>query len=32
VAAVGLAECLGTFGEHADQEVDPAEVAVGEAV
>jgi hypothetical protein len=29
---VWLGECLGTLGEHADQEVDPAQVAVREAV
>jgi hypothetical protein len=31
VPAVGLAEVLGVFGEQADEEVDPAEVAVGQA-
>jgi len=30
VAGVGLAECLGAFGEHTDEKGDPAEVAVGE--
>ena len=32
VAGVRLTECLGTLGEQADEEVDPAEVAVGEAL
>ena len=30
VTGVGLAERLGTLGQHADQKVDSAEVAVGE--
>jgi hypothetical protein len=32
VAAVGLAECLGVFGQQPDQEIDPAEVTAGEAL
>jgi hypothetical protein len=31
VSGVGLAEILGVLGEQADEEVDPAEVAVGQA-
>jgi hypothetical protein len=31
VSGVGLAEVLGVLGEQADEEVDPAEVAAGQA-
>jgi hypothetical protein len=31
VTGVGLAEVLGVLGEQADEEVDPAEVTVGQA-
>jgi len=31
VSGVGLAEVLGVLGEQAGKEVDPAEVAVGQA-
>jgi hypothetical protein len=31
VSGVGLAEVLSVLGEQADEEVDPAEVAVGQA-
>ncbi len=30
MAGVGLAEIFGVLGEQADEEVDPAEVAVGQ--
>lgn len=31
VTGVRLAECLGTLGEQADEEVDPTKIAVREA-
>jgi len=30
VTSIGLAEIVGVLGEQADEEVDPAEVAVGQ--